>query len=124
MSNESVLVNYYAKMDAGDAEGALALIDPAATFSITIFGNTTEGNGRGAFADYIAGRGSVSRRHEPARVQIGDDIEFVAGAVVNEDDSVPGYFLGAATVKNGLITRYKVIMDQDYQLAPRPKDDV
>lgn len=120
MNVNSVLLRYYELVDSGRDDAALELVHPDASMSITIFDNTTSGEGRQAFADYLAGRGSVSRRHEAARVQVDRDVEFVAGAVVNEDDSVPGYFLGAATVRDGLITRYQVIMDKTFQLAPRP----
>lgn len=120
MTSDSILTRYYACVDAGDDAGALALVHEDAALSITIFGSTTEGHGKQAFVDYLAGRGAVSRRHEPARVQVDRDVEFVAGAVVNEDDSVPGYFLAAATVQDGLIRRYQVMMDQSFALAPRP----
>ncbi|GAA1724348.1 nuclear transport factor 2 family protein [Aeromicrobium alkaliterrae] len=117
---DSILTRYYGHVDAGDDAGALALVADDAALSMTIFDSTTQGEGKQAFVDYLAGRGAVSRTHEVARVQVDGDVEFVAGAVVNEDDSVPGYFLAAATVRDGLIVRYQVIMDATFQLAPRP----
>lgn len=120
MNSDAVLLRYYSCVDAGDDASALALVHPDAALSITIFGSTTEGDGKQAFVDYLAGRGAVSRRHEVARAQVDRDVEFVAGAVVNEDDSVPGYFLAAATVRDGLIVRYQVTMDRAFALAPRP----
>lgn len=120
MNVDSILTRYYSCVDAGDDAGALALVHPDAALSITIFDSTRQGEGKQAFVDYLAGRGAVSRKHEVARVQVDGDVEFVAGAVVNEDDSVPGYFLAAATVRDGLILRYQVVMDRSFVLAPRP----
>jgi hypothetical protein len=117
---DSVLVRYYAAVDAGNLTEALSLVDPAAPFAMTLPGRTNHGVGREGLAAYLTDRGDVDRRHVPKRVSIGDDVEFVHGSVVENGTTTTGHFLGAVSITaEGLIGSYQVVFDPDFSLTPK-----
>jgi hypothetical protein len=111
------LVQYYAAVDANDFETAMALMAPDVTFAILLPARVVRGNGRQGLVDYLSGRGDVVRRHVPQRASVEGDLQFVYGAVVEDDTTVTGHFLAAAHVgEDGLITGYQVAFDPELGL--------
>jgi ketosteroid isomerase-like protein len=113
----ATLVQYYAAVDTNDIDTAMALVAPDVTFAILLPARAVRGTSRHDLVDYLSGRGDVVRRHVPQRTSIAGDLEFVYGAVVEDDATVTGHFLAAAHVgKDGLITGYQVVFDPDLGL--------
>ncbi len=115
----TTLVRYYAAVDAGELDTAMSLVSPHVRFAILLPGRDVRGQGRQGLLDYLAGRGDVVRRHVPRRESVSDDLEFVYGAVVEDDMTTTGHFLAAARVgEDGLISGYQVAFDPDLALLP------
>lgn len=118
-SRDTTLVKYYAAVDADDFDTAMSLVSPDVRFAILLPGRDVRGEGRQGLIDYLSGRGDVVRRHVPRRESVSDDLEFVYGAVVEDDLTTTGHFLAAARVgEDGLITGYQVAFDPDLALLP------
>ena len=118
-SDTTTLVRYYAAVDAGDLDTAMSLVSPDVRFAILLPGRDVRGQGRQGLLDYLGGRGDVVRRHVPRRESVSDDLEFVYGAVVEDDLTTTGHFLAAARVgEDGLITGYQVAFDPELALLP------
>lgn len=113
------LVRYYAAVDAGDLETAMALVAPDVRSAILLPGAAVRGTGRDDLRSYLANRGPVVRRHVPQRESVVGDLEFVYGAVVEDGTTVTGHFLAAARIgADGLITGYQVAFDPELGLLP------
>lgn len=112
------LVRYYELVDRGDVDDAMTLVAPEVTFAIVLPGRAVRGTDRSGLVDYLSGRGDVARRHVPQRVAVGEDTEFVYGAVVEDDRTTTGHFLAAARIEDGLIAAYQVVFDPDHGLFP------
>jgi len=118
-TDSSVLVRYYAAVDAGDFDGALALVDPDVRVAISVSGTTRHTTGRDGLLRYLTGRGDVDRRHIPLRVSVAGDVEFVLGSVREDGVTTTGHFLGAVSLTpEGLIGRYQVVFDPAFSLVP------
>lgn len=116
----TMLERYYALVDAGDLGAAVALISPEARFAILLPSGAVRGEGRDGIRAYLDGRGEVARRHVPMRSSVVGDLEFVYGAVLEEETTITGHFLAAARVTDGLIMGYQVAFDPDLALLPTP----
>lgn len=119
MPDTSTLVRYYAAVDAGDLDAAMALVAPDVRFAIHLPGRAVRGEARQGLVDYLSGRGDVVRRHVPRRSSVADDVEFVYGAVVEDGSTTTGHFLAAVRFdEQGLIARYQVSFDPELGLLP------
>ncbi|GAA3681734.1 hypothetical protein GCM10022237_45740 [Nocardioides ginsengisoli] len=117
--SSATLVRYYAAVDAGDFDTALALVAPDVRSAILLPGAAVRGEGREGLRDYLSGRGDVVRRHVPQRESVVGDLEFVYGAVVEDESTVTGHFLAAAKIgPDGLIAGYQVAFDPELGLLP------
>lgn len=120
-SAEVTLTRYYAHVDAGEIDQAMALMAPDVKFAILLPGAAVRGQDRQGLVDYLAGRGEVVRRHVPQRTAVAEDVEFVYGAVVEDDATTTGHFLASVRVgDDGLITAYQVAFDPELALLPTP----
>ena len=116
---DATLTRYYDRVDAGEIDAAMALVAPDVTFAIVLPGGAVRGAARSGLVDYLSGRGEVVRRHVPQRVAVGEDVEFVYGAVVEDGTRTTGYFVAAARIdENGLIAAYEVAFDPEHGLFP------
>lgn len=120
MSTPSVtLTRYYEHVDAGEIESAMTLVAPDVTFAIVLPGHAVRGTDRSGLVDYLSRRGEVVRRHVPLRTAVAGDLEFVYGAVVEDDTTATGNFLAAVRInEDGLIAAYEVAFDPDHALIP------
>jgi ketosteroid isomerase-like protein len=118
-STASTLVQYYAHIDDGDLDAGLALMAPDVRFAISLPGSTHRGDDRDGVRAYLDGRGPARRRHVPLRVSVLDDVEFVYGAVTEDDTITTGHFLASVHLgQDGRIAAYQVAFDPDLQLLP------
>jgi hypothetical protein len=120
MSVEDVtLTRYYRHVDAGEIDEAMQLVAPDVRFVILLPGRDVRGDSRQGLVDYLAGRGEVARRHVPLRTAVSDDLEFVYGAVVEDDSTTTGHFLASVHLGDErLITAYQVAFDPELALLP------
>jgi ketosteroid isomerase-like protein len=119
MANLTTLEQYYASVDAGDIDRAMTLVAPDVSFAILLPGKAVRGTERQGLVDYLGGRGDVVRRHMVSRSSRDGDLEFVYGAVVEDDRTTTGHFLAAARLDSaGLISGYQVSFDPDLGLLP------
>ena len=113
----TALSRYYAAVDAGDFDTAMALLDPDVRSAILLPGGAVRGEGRQALRDYLSGRGEVVRRHVLLRETVVDGLEFAYGAVVDDETTTTGHFIAAASLgKDGLVTGYQVAFDPELSL--------
>lgn len=114
-----VLLNYYATVDGGDLEAAVALASPDVAFAIVVPTGIVRGEGREGLLGYLRGRGDVDRRHVPLRSSSDGDLEFVYGAVVDDGTRTTGHFVAAARVDaDGRLATYQVAFDPELALLP------
>jgi len=116
--SETTLENYYALVDSGDLDAAMALLTPDARFAILLPGGAVRGDSRDGIRAYLDNRGEVVRRHVPLRSSVVGDLEFVYGSVLEDERDTTGHFLAAARVIDGRITAYQVAFDPDLALLP------
>ncbi|MGI5452758.1 nuclear transport factor 2 family protein [Streptomyces sp. CA-249302] len=115
-----VLREYMARMDGQDPEKALELLEPGFRFLISLPSGQHAGTSREAFADYIAGRNAVDRRHEIVRYMVDGDVETAYGFVVDAGVTT-GAFLSAVRVSPaGLMAGYQSFFTPDFDLVDRP----
>ena len=120
--NELVLLQYYRALDAGDLDTALSLLAPDVAFVIAIPGAPRHGQSRDGIAAYLASRGDVVRRHAPLRWGRDRDMEFVYGAVVEDESRVTGHYLAAArSTPDGTLGSYQVSFEPETVLLPDEK---
>src|SRR4051812_6126353 len=96
--SQTTLVQYYAAVDAGDFDQAMALVAPDVRSAILLPGGAVRGDSRQSLSEYLSGRGEVIRRHVPLRESVVGDLEFVYGAVVEGERTTTGHFLAAARI--------------------------
>ena len=117
MVNQLTLLRYYAAVDGGEVEAALALTSPTIAFAIVVPTGGVRGQGHADLADYLRGRGDVDRRHVPLRTGTDGDVEFVYGAIVEDGTRTTGHFVAAARVDaDGLLAAYHVAFDPELAL--------
>jgi hypothetical protein len=115
-----VLREYMARMDGQDPARALDLLEPGFRFLIALPGGRRTGTSREDFADYIAGRDAVDRRHEIVRYAVDGDVETAYGFVVDQGVTM-GAFLSAVRVSPaGLMAGYQSFFTTDFDLVDRP----
>ena len=113
------LVRYYSAVDSSDFDTGMALVTPDVEFAILLPNRAVRGIGRKDLVAYLSGRGDVVRRHVPQRSSIAGNVEFVYGAVLEDETTVTGHFLAAARVcEDGLISAYHVVFDPELGLLP------
>ncbi|MER7605192.1 nuclear transport factor 2 family protein [Nocardioides sp. NPDC127503] len=113
------LVRYYAAVDASDFDTGMALVTPDVEFAILLPNRAVRGIGREDLVAYLSGRGDVVRRHVPQRSSVAGNLEFVYGAVLEDETTVTGHFLAAARLgDDGLISAYQVAFDPKLGLLP------
>jgi hypothetical protein len=112
------LTRYYAAVDQNDFEAAAGMLHPALTFAVHLPGGATRGDTSEELIGYLAGRGDVVRRHLPLRVSRDGDLEFVYGAVVEDETRFTGHFLASVRIdRDGLIAAYHVSFDTELALV-------
>jgi ketosteroid isomerase-like protein len=117
------LLRYYAAVDANDYTAALALVSPDIEFSIVLPDRTIRGSDRDGISDYLNGRGEANRRHTPLRTGRDGDLEFVYGAVIENDTVTTGHFLAAARIDtDGRLAGYQVVFEPQPVLLPKETD--
>jgi hypothetical protein len=113
----TTLSRYYAAVDAGDFDTAMALLAPDVRSAILLPGGAVRGEGRQALRDYLSGRGDVVRRHVLLREAVVDGVELAYGAVVDNGTTTTGHFIAAARLgEDGLVTGYQVAFDPQLSL--------
>lgn len=117
-SPRSVLPDYYAAIDDGRLQDAVALLDESVTFAMHLPSGTRRGEGREAMMEYLSRRPPVERRHHVLRSSAEDGLEFAYGKVT-DDGAVTGYFLSAVALDvHGHIASYQVTFDVELGLLP------
>ncbi|MFC6152845.1 nuclear transport factor 2 family protein [Nocardioides yefusunii] len=113
------LERYYATIDSGDLDGGVALLAPDVRFAILLPGTPVRGESRDGVKAYLEGRpAGVRRVHVPQHRSTDGDLEFVYGAVVENDERTTGHFLASARIgADGLIRGYQVAFDPDLGLT-------
>lgn len=117
---ELTLVKYYAMVDKGDLQAAGAMVNPDVTFALHLPATVTRGTTREELLGYLSGRGDVVRRHVPLRTSRDGSLEFVYGAVVEDESRTTGHFLASVRIDaDGLIGAYHVSFDTELALVPQ-----
>ncbi|WP_340539926.1 nuclear transport factor 2 family protein [Nocardioides sp. GXZ039] len=119
LASPTTLERYYAAVDADRIDDAMTLVAEDVRFAILLPARAVRGEGRQGLVDYLSGRGDVVRRHVPKRSAVSEDVEFVYGSVVEDEQTVTGHFLASARVgSDGLISAYQVAFDPELGLIP------
>ncbi|MDV7243392.1 MULTISPECIES: nuclear transport factor 2 family protein [Rhodococcus] len=109
---------YYAAVDSGHLEDAVAMLAPDVEFAMVLPTGITRDKGREVMLGYLQGRPPVDRKHHIERVAIADDLQFAHGAVT-DDGVTTGFFVGVMRIgPDGLIDRYQVSFDAEFSLLP------
>jgi hypothetical protein len=112
------LIRYYAAVDRNDLQGAQALLHPDVTFAVHLPAGATRGTRSDELIAYLTGRGDIVRRHVPLRMSRDGDLEFVYGAVVEDESRTTGHFMASVRVDaDGLIRAYHVSFDTELALV-------
>lgn len=115
------LTRYYAAVDHDDLETARALLHPEVTFAVHLPAGVNRGTTREELIGYLTGRGDVVRRHVPLRTSRDADVEFVYGAVVEDETRTTGHFVASVRIDpDGLIAAYHVSFDTELALVAMP----
>ena len=110
------IVEYYATLDAGHLDDAVAMLSEDVEYSMVLPSGTSRKTGRAAMLEYLSGRPPVDRKHRVLRSAVDQDLQFAHGAVT-ESDRTTGYFVGTMHVRSdGLIDRYQVSFDTEFDL--------
>ena len=113
-----VIEDYYAAVDSGRLQEAVALLAEDVRFAMILPSGVNLGRGRSAMFEYLSGRPKVNRKHRLLRVAAADDVQFAYGAVTENDTTTTGYFVGAMHVDaEGRIDRYQVSFSVDFALT-------
>ena len=109
---------YMACLDAGDGDGALALMHPELTYLLALPGSRVSGSNREQYRAYVSGRAAPENRvHNIQQFLSGNGFEVVYGFVTEGDGIVKGSFISAGRVSSdGLITSYESYFDQTFSL--------
>lgn len=109
---------YMACLDAGDGEGALALMHPDLTYLLALPGARVSGISKEQYRAYLSGRAAPENRvHNIQQFLRSDGFEVVYGFVTEGDAIVKGSFISAGRIsEDGLITSYESYFDQTFSL--------
>ena len=114
----SDIETYYATVDSGRVEDAVAMLTENVEFAMVLPSGTKHDKGREVMLGYLQGRPPVDRRHHVMRVAVADDLQFAHGKVT-DDGVTTGYFVGVMHVDAaGKVDRYQVSFDPDFSLLP------
>jgi ketosteroid isomerase-like protein len=117
------LIRYYAAVDRGDMQAAGDLVHPDVSFAVHLPAGARRGSTRAELMGYLSGRGDVVRRHVPLGMSSDGSLEFVYGAVVEDEDRTTGHFLAAVRLNaDGLIAAYHVSFDTELALIQAPAE--
>lgn len=123
VTSDLILLRYYAAVDDGDLDGAMEMVATDAAFAIHLPAGARRGHDREGLRDYLSGRGGVVRRHVPLRSAAQGDVEFVYGAVREDDRRTTGHFLASARLDaDGRIAAYQVSFDTEMCLLSDTTD--
>lgn len=115
----SVIETYYATVDSGRLEDAVALLAENVEFVMVLPTGANYGSGRASMLDYLSGRPPVDRKHKVLRVAAEEDLHFLHGSVTENGTKTTGYFVGVMHVDSaGLVDRYQVTFDAEFSLIP------
>jgi len=116
------LARYYAEVDKGDFEAAAAMLHPRVQFAVHLPGGARRGDTSEGLIGYLTGRGDVVRRHAPLRMSSDGDLEFMYGAVIEDETRCTGHFLASVRIDpDGLIAAYHVSFDTELTLVTDDK---
>jgi len=119
--DDLTLVRYYAALDADAIDRAAAMLHPDVESAIHLPAGVRRGSTREDVVAYLRGRGDVVRRHHPLRGARDGDVEFVYGAVTEDEVRTTGHFLASVRLDDdGLIASYHVSFDVELALVPEP----
>jgi ketosteroid isomerase-like protein len=109
---------YMACLDAGDGEGALALMHPDLTYLLALPGTRVTGTSKEQYRAYVSGRAAPADRvHHIERFLSGDDFEVVYGFVSEGEGNIKGSFMSAGRIgDDGLILSYESYFDTAFSL--------
>ena len=114
------LLRYYAAVDRGDLDAAAQMLHPHVASAIHLPAGVRRGSTREDVIGYLSGRGDVVRRHHPLRTSRDRDLEFVYGAVIEDETRTTGHFLASVRIdEDGLIAAYQVSFDVELSLLAR-----
>ncbi len=115
----TVIDNYYATIDAGRLDEAVAMLAPDVEFAMILPTGENRGSGRDKMLEYLRNRPPVNRKHVLARLAADQDLEFAQGSVTEDDVRTTGFFVGAMHIGyDGLVDRYQVSFSPDFALLP------
>ncbi|MBS3693986.1 nuclear transport factor 2 family protein [Rhodococcus qingshengii] len=115
----SVIETYYATVDSGRLEDAVALLAENVEFAMVLPTGANYGSGRASMLDYLSGRPPVDRKHKVLRVAADGDLHFLHGSVTENGTKTTGYFVGVMHVDaSGFVDRYQVTFDAEFSLIP------
>ena len=120
MTDALVIERYYAILDSGRIDDAVALLDESIEFALVLPGTVRRGYSRADMLDYLRGRPSVDRRHVLLRTSSAGDVQFAYGSVVENDVKTTGYFLAAMHLdSDGAIDAYEVSFDTEFSILTK-----
>lgn len=113
----TVIDKYYATIDAGKLDEAVAMLAPDVEFAMILPTGENRGSGRDEMLEYLRNRPPVNRKHVVTRLASDRDLEFAQGSVTEEDVRTTGFFVGAMHIgADGLVDRYQVSFSPDFAL--------
>ncbi|MFC0453921.1 hypothetical protein [Rhodococcus jostii] len=119
MTDALVIEQYYAILDSGRIEDAVALLDESIEFAIVLPGTVRRGYSRADMLSYLRGRPPVDRRHVLLRTSSAGDVQFAYGSVIENETKTTGYFLAAMHVDDGTIDAYEVSFDTEFSILTK-----
>ena len=120
MSDALVIEQYYAILDSGRIDDAVALLDEQIQFAIVLPGTVRRGHSRADMLSYLRGRPPVDRRHVLLRTSSAGDVQFAYGSVVENETRTTGYFLAAMHLDaDGGIDAYEVSFDTEFSILSK-----
>ncbi|MFE0748729.1 MULTISPECIES: nuclear transport factor 2 family protein [Gordonia] len=115
----TVIEKYYATVDSGRLEDAMALLAADVEFTMVLPGGENRGRGRDRMLEYLRNRPPVNRKHVVQRTAGDRDLEFAQGKVTENDSTTTGFFVGVMHLDgHGLVDRYQVTFSADFALIP------
>ncbi|GAB3245597.1 nuclear transport factor 2 family protein [Nocardioides dilutus] len=114
---ETTLSRYYATLDEGRIDDALAMLAPDVRFVMFLPAGTRRGQGRAEMGAYLGGRGVPDRVHVVMRQSRDGDVEFVYGRVTDGGSTTGRFLSGVRLGADGLIASYEVTFDTEHVLV-------
>jgi hypothetical protein len=116
----TLIEEYYATLDSGRLEDAVALLAEDVQFTMVLPAGTNRDAGRMSMLGYLRARPDVDRKHVLLSVAVDGAMLFAHGAVTENGTTTTGYFVGVMHVDgHGRIDRYQVSFDPEFSLLPQ-----